>query len=167
MPLIAMFGPHAVGKTTALSRYKARYGDRLITLSFDAERSAFPGNPEKQSKVRQCQSDPAVWLLESARGFAGWLSVFGPSDPVIVLTCPEPVGRRWLVERRRGKPLTDYWTGKRLDYECNGHLLNWVSRLPGARHFVVEDRERDWVKVDEYFGKLFRELHNRLNRKRG
>lgn len=164
MAVIGLIGPHAVGKTTALRRWRDRYGDRIAVTSFDAERKAYPGNPEKQSHIARCRADGRVWVMESARGFSGWVTAFLPSEPVIVLTCPEPAGRAWMVERRKGRPMSDYWTQKRLDYECNGHLLNYVRKLPPAqvRHFVIEDRERDWPAVDEYFGFLFRRAYNGL-----
>lgn len=166
MSVIGMIGPHAVGKTTALARWTARYGSLgLQTFSLDAQRKEFPGNEEKRALVgsHRCPA-PEVVVVESARGFAGWVGYLSAGDPLIVLTCPEPVGRAWMMERKPGKPLSDYWTPKRLDYECNGHLLNYVRKHTGhmvVKHFVIEDRERDWPAVDEYFAKIFKALHNR------
>ncbi len=171
MPVIGMIGPHAVGKTTALKRWAERYNG-LITVSLDVERSAYPDNEAKQALVKQCQTDNRVWVLESARGFAAWVGAFKATDPVIVLTCPEPVGRQWISDRRvaKGKPaeLGPYWTERRLDYECNGHLLNYVKKKlhpDQVKHFVIEDRARDWPAADDYFGLLYRRLRNAANRR--
>lgn len=124
---------------------------------------------EKQAVMRERMKDSySVTLVESGRGFSVLCSCLGPEDPVIILTCPEPRGREWLEERRAGKgrgALSDYWTPRRLDYECNGPLLNYVNkhlRPEQVHHFVITDRAADWPAVDECFGKLFRKLNNAL-----
>lgn len=161
MSVIGLIGPHACGKSTALRRWKERYGRKLKIWPLDDLRKQYPDNEAKQNLVRKLRNEPVVSVIESARGFAGWLNAFKQTDPVIVITCPEPVGRQWLIERRKGKPLSDYWTEKRLEYECARHLANWASRLSSAHLFCfTENRQDEWTKVDAYFSKLFRKLHN-------
>lgn len=164
-----MIGPHAVGKTTALKRWTARYGDRLRAVSLDAERSKYPDNPAKAALVESCRADGRVWVIESAREPAGWLTVLPSDAPVVVLTCGTEDARKWWGERRtaKGKPadLGPYWHDKRLLYECDGYIRSASQKFlrpDQTKHFVIADRERDWPAVDEYFGSVFRRLHNAL-----
>lgn len=110
-------------------------------------------------------------MVESGRGFSVLTACLEVTDPVIVLTCPEPLGRVWLEERRAKKNrgvLSPFWTPARLDYECNGYLLNHAKKYlhpDQYKHFVITDREKDWGEIDDYFGVLYRRLHNELIRK--
>jgi GTPase SAR1 family protein len=183
MAVIGMIGPHAVGKTTAARRWLKRYAGKLTLAVADDQweetsegrirvRDWKGAKEDKATRAQFHRQRHAVTLIESARGFSTWLNTFGPDDPVIVLTCPEPVGRAFIEDRRRAngnpKPLSDYWTTKRLDYECNGHLLGWVRKLSleQAHHFVIENRDRDWAQVDECFYRLFRKVYNGVVRRR-
>jgi hypothetical protein len=162
MQVIGLIGPHAVGKTTALRRY----GDRLGVYPLDDLREQYPDNAAKAALVAELREGPTVGVIESARGFSGFLSAFRPDDHVIALVCPEPVGRAWLVERRGGRPLSGYWTERRLSYECDRHIRNWHDRLPSSKLFTVTDRARDWMEIDAYFAAIFRRLHNAALRRR-
>lgn len=182
MAVIGLIGPHAVGKTVAARRWLTRYSGLTLAIADDQWEETQLGKvrvrewkgtkEEKQARAFYHLNRDGVTLIESARGFSTWLSVFRPTDPVIVLTCLEPTGRAWIEDRRKrngnSKPLSNYWTAKRLDYECNGHLLNYVRKLhpTQVKHFVITDRERDWPAVDAYFGSLYRRINNELNRKR-
>lgn len=172
MPIIGMIGPHAVGKSQALKRWKGRYGDRLQTFSLDDLRKTYPDNAAKALLLEECRASPVVSVIESARGFASWVYALLPTEPILVLTTPEPIAREWWGMRRRAKgkspELGEYWSEKRLDYECNGHLTNCADKLdPDQVHrFVVTDRERDWLVIDREFGNLFRRLHNEINHRR-
>lgn len=181
MPVVGMIGPHAVGKTTAARRWLKRFP--LLTVAFcdDQWEETSAGRVRvrewkgtKEEKIAQAlrvKADASrVTLIESARGFSTWLSVFAPTDPVIVITCSEPLGRRWLEERRGGRPLGPYWTERRLEYECRGRLMNYVTKKldpKQVRHFEFADRDAGWEEVDRYFTSLYRPLHNAIVRARG
>jgi hypothetical protein len=180
VPAIMMIGPHAVGKTAAARRWAALF-PRLRVVVCDNRLEIVGGREvrvrewksterDKQAVMRAAVRDSScVTLVESGRGFSVLTACLGSEDSVIVLTCPEPAGRRWIEERRKGrgneKPLSDYWTTKRLDYECNGYLLNHAAknlRPAQWKHFVIADRARDWPAVDEHFERLYMRIHNRL-----
>lgn len=182
--VIGMIGPHAVGKTTAVHRWVAKYPGLVgvvadnqweVTAAGRTSVRGWKGNKaEKQALCREAIARPLVSVIDSARGFSCWLSEFRLTDQVIVITSPEPDGRRFIEERRASKssspkPLADFWTPKRLEYECTGHLLNYARkhlRPEQWTHFVVSDRERDWAPIDAHFGRLFRKLHNELVKER-
>ncbi len=103
MAVIGMVGMHALGKSTALLRWKKRYGDRLKAYSLDDMRKTYNTNEEKIALVEKCRMDSCVCVIKSARGFAAWLSSFLPTEPVIVVWCTESVARKNMVIRRKGK----------------------------------------------------------------
>lgn len=175
-----MIGPHAVGKTTAVYRWLDWYQGKLVGVVCDDHWEATSKTnrtkvkewggtkEEKSSAVRRCLESSTIYVVDSARGFSTWVDVLPAGTDLIVITCSEPNGRRFIEERRatkrNPKPLSDYWTPRRLDYECNGYLLNYVRKRRdlAVRHFVIEDRQRDWVAVDKYFGLIFRRLYQNL-----
>ena len=162
MPVIGMIGMHGTGKSTALLRWKARYGGRLEVYPLDDMRRQYPGDPEKLALVEECRASPRVCVIESARGYSSWLASLRPTEPVIMTYCSEARAREFM-EARSGKRLSAFWTAKRLGYESEGRYFNFsVKRLsPGQTSlFRVDDRATDWGPIDEHFGKLFRGLHN-------
>jgi hypothetical protein len=187
MAVIGMIGPNGVGKTTAARRWLNRYAGKLLVVFADdlledgygsaVRVKEWKGKKDvKAARALYHKNRAGVTLIESALWFSPWLSVFGPGDDLIVLTCPGHLGKRWLQERRAGKknpkPLSHHWTDDRLEYTCRRYLLNTAARVSrvqsvAVKHFELTDRARDWPKVDEYFGRVFRRLHNRLNREVG
>lgn len=158
-----MFGMHALGKTTAVHRWKAKYKDRLDVYPLDDLRREYPGDKEKLELVVRCRESERVCVIESARGFSTWLGSFLPSEPVIGVWCTEPTARRLLMERRQGKPLTDYWSRQRLEYECKDRYGNFLRKRLTVEQgdlFQIEDRAKDWEIVDKHFASLFIRLYH-------
>lgn len=182
MAVIGLIGPHAVGKTTAVYRWLEQFSGKLTGVIADDQWEArsredrtrvreWKGTKEeKATAVQRCLDSSTIYVVDSARGFSTWVDVLPPGTPLIVLTCPEPCGRKFIEARRATKakpnPLSEYWTPRRLDYECNGYLLNYVKKRTDldVKHFIIEDRERDWPVVDAYFQKVFVRLWNRRPR---
>lgn len=225
MAIIHLVGPNAVGKTTAVVRWRKRYS-KLSIVSLDLLRKVgYDTKAEKQERCKEWKELDQVVVVESARttqlvtvscdtggdgvvlqgetriNIQGWkgsleekrLAVekvrqyplvvcesartttvnYALSDePVIIVICSWQVLGKHLRARceAKGKKFRDdYWDQKKLDYEASKRYLNFATKnLPTSQYkiFTIEDQARDWPAVDEYFGKLYRELHNDLVRKR-
>jgi len=186
MPLIVMVGPNAIGKTTAAARWYESYPS-LVSVSCDnglvranglsnviprdREKGWSGSVEEKTALVRKYRDLERVVLIESARTdivrFAegeGWL---------LVVTCNGPTHKRHLqarCEAKRKRFREDYWTDQKLTYESFGRYNNAANRYwdcAKTERFVVEDQETDWARIDDWFGTLFRKLHNGLIRNSG
>lgn len=177
MPVIALCGPNAVGKTTAARRWAARY-PRLVACLCDVRGLIQEGIETKDShcwkKHRgllaeryRALAQSRVVLVESASGYGLRIAQDVEAQHWIVLVCSWQAS---LVQRkarcaRTGKVFKEKaWTPTRLGYESERRMLNAVSGLPPVRYkvFRVEDQSQDWEVVDEYFCALYRKLHNEL-----
>lgn len=126
---------------------------------------------EKERKVLALRRSAPIALVESARTTT--TTVFAlPDEPVIVVICPGAKLRDHLKARceAKGKKFRDdYWTEWKCDYEAQRRYLNFAAknlRPEQYRVFTIEDQARDWPAVDDYFGTLYRRLHNDLVRRR-
>jgi hypothetical protein len=182
MAVIGLVGPHAIGKTTACYRWLTRYRGKLVCAIADNQWEARSATDrtrvrnwkgtiqEKQQLVEQCQSRQEVIVIDSVRTTN--LNYFQPTDPVIIVTCSWQVMNQVLRDRckRNNKKFNEkYWDQWKLDYESHRRYLNYAAKRLSAsqwKHFVIEDQARDWLAVDDYFGSLFRRLHNRIVRNR-
>lgn len=182
MALISMVGCNAVGKTTAARRWSERYGPRLLCVLADVQTELCDGvetrvkatkgtAEEKADLVARYRDEPRVVLFESAR--TSHLPATRPGEPVIIVTCDWQLYEKHMRARcaAKGKRFRDdYWDERKLRYESGRRYSTFsVKYLAGydVRQFEVRDQAADWVKIDEYFGMLFRRLHNELNRRRG
>lgn len=166
MAIISMLGGHGVGKSTALRRWKERYPD-LLAFPLDDMRKEYYGNLEKVALVEKLQkSRTEIGVLETAKGYSAWASILRPTDSLIVVSpANAELGRKWM-EERKGRPLTDWWKDKEVQYELIDKFRNYVSKHQlKARFFYLTSRE-DWSQVDIYFGSIYRKLRNEILRNR-
>lgn len=127
---------------------------------------------EKKQAVEGVRDRFGIVVCESARTTTTTTSYSLPDEPVILLTCPGEILGRHLRARceAKGKRFRDdYWDQWKLDYESSRRYLNFAAknlRPEQVRHFEIKDQARDWPVVDEYFGSLYRRMHNELIRNR-
>ena len=187
MPLIALIGTHAIGKTTAVRRWIERY-PKLIGIIADTQLAIRDGEEarerererewkgtgeDKRTMIEQYRSLPRITVIDTAAARANMiLPFFSIKESVICLQCSPIVmlnNLRSRCEKQRKKFNSDYWDIQRLTYEAQGRAVNYVQKNlhPSQyRIFTVNDYERDWPVVDEYFGSLYRRFNNELNRKK-
>jgi hypothetical protein len=182
--VIGLSGPHAIGKTTAVRRWVNRYPGLVACLAdnqrecrredWDAVMAAPPNVREwkgeaeaKRRLVEKHRAAPTVAVIDSARTTALNYSLSG--EHVRRMTCsPESLERFMRARcRRKGKRFRDdCWGRKMLEGESSRRYLSFAARTPaGVKVFEVNDQARDWPAVDEYFGRLFRRIHNALLRR--
>lgn len=183
--IVALLGPHAVGKSTALQRWVERYGHiGLKGIHCDNNR-LIEGNAEHQGVVvettqkgwsgtgddkvrlaRECHKSPNVYVLEgnTARSIP-WLKVVPVKQIIHVTATPQRFGEL-MKERceKKNKPYrSDYWNHNKLLYESHGRLRNALHanaiRAP-FQEFKINDQMIDWDLVDTFFYALFRKLNN-------
>lgn len=180
MAVIGLAGPHAIGKTTAVTRWIHRYPLLVAAIAdnqWEATRDGrtrvreWKGTVEqKQALVQQHQQRAGVTVIESVRTTA--LNYFRPQDPVILVTCDWQTMKRVLEHRceaNKKRFNAEYWGQWKLNYESHERYLNFARKKlqPGQwRQFEIKDQEADWPEVDEYFGQLYRRLHNQIIRNR-
>lgn len=175
--IIGLCGPSAIGKTTAVRRWLARYGRLgLVGVHCDLEAEEWPDGRrrvrgwkgtagEKGELVAAHRAGAHVAVLESVRTTA--LNYFMPGEPVVLTLCRAEVMGRALRARctAKGKRYRDdYWDDRKLAYEGARRYELAAARLrtEDVTVFTIEDQAADWPAVDEHFGALFRRLHNRL-----
>lgn len=174
MAIIGLFGPHAIGKTTAANRWIARYHGLTAALA-DLQREAtwqgrmlvrgWQGTAEQKfNLVRHHQQRGGVTIVESV--WSTPARAFNPESPVIFVVCGWTTMLRLLQYRceSKGKQFRkDYWNQQRLDYESHRRYINFAARYlcPNQwKCFDINNQVEDWPTVDEYFGQLYRKLHN-------
>lgn len=186
MPVIGLSGPNAIGKTTAVKRWCARYPGKLLGALADDQREVVSDGGEVDHLTMPCnarewkgtteqktalvekhrQSDQVV-VIDSARTTA--LNCFLPDEPIILVWCSPELLFTMLRDRAkaRGKPFQEnYWKDKVI-YESKISYANFAAKEIGrVKMFEIRDREKDWPAVDEYFGQLYRRLHNEINRRK-
>lgn len=168
MAVITMIGGHSTGKSTAVLRWKERY-PAIEVYSLDDLRKEYYANEAKVELIRSLKSRDIIAVVESAKGYSAWMKELSPTDPVILVGCSDVKLSRERMERRRDGPLTDWWTDRSLHYENCQKFINFAAKNldpAQSKFFDILDRERDWEAVDEYFGSVYRRLHNELVRKR-
>lgn len=178
MPFINMVGPHAIGKTTTIRRWAARYSG-LTAISCDLnliihdgvesrERGWQGTADEKRKLVEKYQQANQVTVVESARTTT--LQFIKPNDHVIVVTCDWQLFKQHMLDRceAKGKKFrAEYWTDGKLQYECGGRYLNFAAKHLTNCNVItrrIVDQQRDWAELDEVFYSLYRRLNNTLNR---
>ena len=179
MSIIALLGPHAVGKSTAADRWLVRYGSlglvvvhcdnsRIVTATGSTTQKGWSGSTEeKQSLARVCAASPLIHVLEgnTARNIP-WLKAV-PVVAIIHATCNWEQFSVFMQSRcaAKGKKYReDYWDSKKLEYEAHQRLHNAVHNYgicSPIADFMIEDQTADWHRVDEHFSQLFRQLHNK------
>lgn len=160
--LVCLFGPHAIGKSTALKRWKDRYS-ALRTYPIDDMRKEYPDEAAKSTLARQCVEDrSAVCVIDSARTFD-----CGSEATILVVSCRPDVLRANMIERceKRGKRFKEQsWSDRVLDYESLRRYSNFLDRT-GYQGTVLTINDRsDWHAADEYFYGIYRQLWNGRNR---
>lgn len=175
MAIIQLIGPNAIGKTTAARRYADRYKTQLTVMHCDNQLIVNNGvktrdhrlkatMAEKQQALEDWRSHPGVCLFESARN--DMLRLALSREPIIFVVCTAKMHERNMrarCEAKGKKYRADYWVHSRLEYECCGRYVNFAQKnLAKSQYTIFElnDQERDWPAVDEYFYTLFRKLHN-------
>lgn len=160
--LVCLFGPHAIGKSTALARWSKRYPS-LRTFPIDDMRREFPDEKAKSALAARCVADQSVvYVIDSARTFdCGFLA------EILVVTCRPEVLRRNMVARceRRGKKFREESWGERvLVYESKARYANFLERTGYPGTVLTINDYSDWQTVDEYFYALYRRLCNRRDK---
>lgn len=184
MSLIAIAGPHAIGKTTAVYRWMTLY-PKLFAIIADDQWEAETVNgkiervrvrewkgttEEKGQLVNALRKRNKVSIIDSVRTTC--INYFKPGDHVIFVTCSGETMERVLqarCKRNNKKYNATYWDMRKLTYESRVRYVNAAAKFltPDQAHwFTIEDQARDWPAVDEYFGKLYRKLHNDLVRRK-
>lgn len=175
---ITLVGPNAIGKTTAVRRWVARYS-KLVAISADLQlvfrdgeetrQKGWSGTAEqKQQLVDEYQSLQRVVVVESAR--TDILRFSRNNGFLLLVTCSAESHRQHLIQRctaKEKKFRDDYWTLGKCAYESQRRYVNSAKENFDSNRthmFTVNDQERDWPVVDEYFGQLFRRLHNQIVR---
>lgn len=184
MSLICLFGPHAIGKTTAARRWVDRYKPRLKAALADAQ-LVYDGEAEvrvrewkgtleeKHRLIGESRADPSsVILIESCSSYGHQIARgLGPADRVIHVYCPPALLRENLRRRCEASGKTfnlSYWDDKRCGYEAFQRMDNCLRRVLRPDQYVkflIKDYAADWPAVDEYFSQLFRRLYNDKVRK--
>ncbi len=158
MSVIALIGPHAIGKTTTIYRWAKRYS-RLVAKECD---HLYGENPLKEIDL----SDKVVVLEGSSAQANRWLP--GVSQNVVHIIsvyCSGPVLLERMVARSKKAFNYDYWDDKKLAYEAKARLDNLLRlRLPkiSVTEYLV-DKYEDWDKVDLGFRKIFVPINNSLS----
>lgn len=184
MPIIALIGPNAVGKTSAVTRWCKKY-QRLVGCLCDSNQRVVAGQLEiearswKQNESRaalvehyKLLSQTAVIVAEGASGYGLRIAKELDADLWIIITCSAQASRRQLQARcqQRGKTFrADYWTDLRLSYESERRHIKYARKNLPAERFVVaavEEQAEDWPKVDQLFGTIYRRLNNELLRRK-
>lgn len=141
MSIIALVGPHAIGKTTAANRWAARYRN-INVVHCDGK---LPSNLGGVTILEGCSAMANRWLPQLSHRIA------------LVVHCvcsPERLAQA-MQERCTKKNKIyrdDYWTPRWLEYEASKRMDNLLAkRLPNVRckKFEVEAHD-DWRYVDEY-----------------
>lgn len=171
--IIGLCGPNAIGKTTALRRwcdhYPKLYGAfadvQLETVGrVDTRVREWKGTVEDKAKlVQQHRETGHILVVDSARTMA--LEALHKTDQIILVLCTGPTMGRNIKARceEKGKKYReDYWTKTKLEYEASKRYRNWVWSKAKCDYkvFWVEEYERDWPPIDEYFASLYRRAHN-------
>ena len=165
MAIITLLGGHGVGKSTAVKRWKSKYG--VDVYSLDDLRKEYYDNSAKCELVKRLQAERKVSVVETAKGYSAMLLELSETDPIIIVSPSSPEVGRKLMESRKGKPLTAWWGPDQLQYELIDKFKNFVVKNLNeaqCRFFSITTQETDWEAVDEYFGCLFRKLHNQMVR---
>ena len=173
---IALIGPNACGKTTAVRRWCKKY-PRLTGCLCDV-RKVVAGGAEARDDF--CwKSHPAECLakyaghdrvvFEGASSYGCRIAARTQAEFVIVVTVPAPAmlgmleARAALVGKRfRG----DYWDLARCGYEGSRRCVNYAGKnfAPGQwREFVVGSYA-DWAQIDVFFSGLYARLNNAMLR---
>lgn len=177
MPLISVFGPNAIGKTTAVKRWRKRYksmctfidADLNLVMEGEAEwrEKGWSGTiEEKRALVTKYRALPKVTVVVTART-ATWIQ---PGDYVLILSCDWKTHEKHIRARcdAKGKRFRDdFWTEKVLRGESSRRYINFGAKYVDEGHLVhkvIEDQARDWPVVDEAFYRLFRKVHNEMIR---
>lgn len=184
--IIGLSGPNAIGKTTAVRRWCLRYPSLIAALADNQRETtgadwekvlSSPPNlhtwkhdiKEKEERVEYHRSADSITVIDSARTTC--LNFFLPGEPILLVTCSWEAMERNLRERCEKSEKTyraDYWDRKKLEYESSRRYLGWRQKYTNldAKAFSIEDREKDWEAVDDYFGSLYRRLNNLLVKRR-
>lgn len=178
--IIALAGPHAIGKTTAVKRWVAKYSGLTGVLADNELEITQTGQvmvkewkdtvEDKCRQVERLQQRQGVSVVESARTtILNWMK---PEEPVILLVTTGDIARQHMINRclAKGKKFNDpYWTAQKLNYESRLRYLNYAQKnLQPSQYkvFEITDQARDWPEVDEYFSSLYRRYHNAIMRSR-
>jgi len=179
MAVIALVGPHAIGKTTAIRRWVAKYGSlgQLVGVSADNQLVYANGQQikekgwkgtlaDKQYAMRARRASSKTLVVESGGPYATQIiKCLHPGDHVIFVWCTRERLIQCLQERcaRSGKkfnpnskPVTD------AGYECRDRVHNALCRTNGLQieSFQIDNLVQDWETVDAYFGRIYRQIHN-------
>lgn len=152
--LVAIWGPHCIGKTTFMQSLigklvvlpKNKQLRQLVVVQADLEREWTAANGwavVKRWKIPQIQKrglvhdmiadDCHLYLIESARYFSGMYPVVvsafklchGGAYFIIPTTSPDDL--QWFIQQRcimNGKPYRNDVWGDRAGYECDGRYSN-------------------------------------------
>lgn len=184
--IIALIGPHAIGKTTAVKNWLDHYGryglrvvncdnNRLTYLNdneiVEEREPRWSGSTEeKQAVAKECADSPEIFVVEgnTARAIP-WMKTTSLVCILHVYTSPE--GFQSMMRERCEKTnktyRDDYWDYTKLSYESSRRFNNFHGKHPHHRVIAqaIYNREDDWKTVTEIFGREFRQLYNQNKRR--
>jgi len=170
--IIALIGPHAIGKTTAVQRWSDYY-PHIRMVACDNGR-AFDGlgweekqpgwlrsSDEKIAAATRCAESPYTWVCEgnTARNMP-WLKVVKCKVILHTFCSPEKFAQlmRARCNRNKKEYREDYWSDQILAYEASGRFKNAERdkklATKNVLDFVIDNQETDWEPVDEIFNQL-------------
>lgn len=170
--LITVMGPHAVGKTTAIKRWSARFKDINFVhadncIEFNSkgmrkkEKLWMGTSAEKVELAERCRDSDDIWVVEgNTPRNTPWLKCVESHAVIHVYTDPQ-IFKRFMQDRcaKRDKEFReDYWTDKKLEYESynrfnNLRVKHWSGWNVDFKEFKIVDYN-DWRKIDFHFIKL-------------
>lgn len=145
-------------------------GEELVNGVWVKAKGDWKGDKEnRKALLDDLRNKSPIALVESARTTTTTYAL--PTDSVIIVVCPGAVLGKHLEARcaAKGKKFrAEYWTPDKLEYESSRRYLNFVKKNLSPNQykvFHIADQATDWEAVDEYFGSVYRRLHNELVRK--
>lgn len=172
--ILALIGPHAIGKTTAIKRWSTRYpllkvaacdNCKAFSEGWEERQPDWGGSSDAKIAIAtRLAEDTRLWICEgnTARNMP-WLKVV-PCVAIFHVYCaPKKFGELMKARcEKRGKEFRrDYWTDQKLWYESSQRFENaqMKGRLATKRvqSFEIKDQSRDWKYVDYAF---IKELHS-------
>lgn len=171
---VALIGPNACGKTTAVRRWCRKY-TRLTGCLCDV-RGVLAGGVEARDELSwkthpaECvakYADCDRLVVEGASSYGCRIATRTKAEFVVVVSVPAPAMMKMLSDRAAlvGKRFRDdFWTLDRCRYEGSRRCVNYATKNfePGRwREFVVADYA-DWAPIDDFFRGLYGKLNNDL-----
>lgn len=169
--IIALVGPHAVGKSTAARAWSKRYPninfvdtDQSTWYKGDGHTERVVGwqlkAEQKVALATQCATSNELWVIEgNSSRVSSWLRIV-PCVAIIHAYCSPDLLFNNIQQRckENGRHFNeDYWDEQKLRYESVQRIRNLhrkqISKIP-LYEFEIINRKTDWKFVTHTFIKL-------------